>query len=169
MNGLEDPLSNLRGIHMPEPVSFWPPAIGWWLLVLLGIGLVLLGYWGFKYYFRPNIRKDAMIELDKLNQGLIQDRSYQQFYINVSILVRRIAITIFGRSKVAGLAGESWLLFLDETSGTTFFTTGNGRLLITAPYMSFDAGDDEQVADTSNDEEVEQFYNALKSWVVRNT
>jgi len=169
MNGLEDPLSNLRGIHMPDPVSFWPPAIGWWLLILMSVVLVFLGYWGFKYYFRPNIRKDAMIELDMLNQGLIQDRSYHQFYINVSILVRRIAITIFGRSKVAGLSGENWLLFLDETSGTTFFTSGNGRLLITAPYMSFDISDDKQVPDASSDEEVEQFYNALKSWVVRNT
>jgi len=169
MNGLEDPLSNLRGIHMPAPVSFWPPAVGWWLLVLAGIVLVLLGYWGFKYYFRPNIRKDAMIELDKLNQGLKQGRSHHQFYINASVLVRRIAITIFGRRKVAGMAGETWLKFLDETSGTTFFTSGNGRLLITAPYMSFDISDNKQEPDVSSDEEVEQFYNTVKSWVVRNT
>ena len=28
----EDPLSQLADIHLPEAVSAWPPAVGWWLL-----------------------------------------------------------------------------------------------------------------------------------------
>jgi len=170
MNGLEDSLSNLRDIHLPAPVSFWPPAVGWWLLGLAGVLLVLSGYWGIKYYFRPNIRKDVLIELGKLDQCLAQDKTRQQFYINMSILIRRIAITLFGRRKVAGLAGENWLKFLDETSGTTFFTSGNGRLLISAPYVSLDLGDDgNAMQGIKNDEEIEQFYNTVKNWVAKNT
>ncbi len=39
----EDPLSQLRDIHLPEPVTFWPPAPGWWfILLLILIGLVFL-------------------------------------------------------------------------------------------------------------------------------
>ena len=27
-----DPLAGLRGYHLPEAVSWWPPGPGWWLL-----------------------------------------------------------------------------------------------------------------------------------------
>ena len=34
-----DPLALLRGYHMPDPIDWWPPAPGWWLLLILTIGL----------------------------------------------------------------------------------------------------------------------------------
>ena len=37
---LSDPLAELRGYHPPDPVSWWPPAPGWWLLALLILGLL---------------------------------------------------------------------------------------------------------------------------------
>ena len=32
-----DPLLQLRGVHLPPDPAWWPPAIGWWLVALLTI------------------------------------------------------------------------------------------------------------------------------------
>ena len=47
MNGSPDPLSELRDIHLPDPVSWWPPAPGWWIAVGIGFGLLAAAGIGF--------------------------------------------------------------------------------------------------------------------------
>jgi hypothetical protein len=46
VNPLQDQSANLltqlRDIQVPEPISWWPPAPGWWLLALVSI--IALGY-----------------------------------------------------------------------------------------------------------------------------
>ncbi|MBT3527943.1 MAG: DUF4381 domain-containing protein, partial [Porticoccaceae bacterium] len=32
-----DPLAELRGIHLPDPISWWPLAPGWWVLIVIFI------------------------------------------------------------------------------------------------------------------------------------
>ncbi|MCA9451888.1 MAG: DUF4381 domain-containing protein, partial [Nitrospira sp.] len=33
------PLQGLRDVHLPPPISLWPPAPGWWIT----LGLVMMG------------------------------------------------------------------------------------------------------------------------------
>ena len=35
MNDLQEQLKDLRDIHLPDPVSIWPLAPGWWALMIL--------------------------------------------------------------------------------------------------------------------------------------
>ena len=44
MNG-ENPLQNLKDIHLPGAVSAWPPAPGWWILTFLLLALVTWIIW----------------------------------------------------------------------------------------------------------------------------
>jgi hypothetical protein len=54
-------LSNLREIVLPPPVSFWPPAPGWWIVgaALAGAALILLGK-TFIRYRRDAYRRQAL-------------------------------------------------------------------------------------------------------------
>ena len=47
----QDPLAQLRDIHLPETVGLWPLAPGWWLLIALIIGALVTGiiYWRRRY------------------------------------------------------------------------------------------------------------------------
>ena len=38
----EELLAQLADIHLPEPVSYWPPAIGWWILAAIFLVLLVI-------------------------------------------------------------------------------------------------------------------------------
>ncbi len=130
-----DPLAQLRGYHLPEPVSWWPPAPGWWLLALLlsvAIGATL---WLLLAYRRSNAaRRTARRELQALKSTHAAGGDDATLIRGLSRLLRRFALTRFPREQVAGLTGEAWLRFLDRYAADRAFTQGVGRALVEAPY-----------------------------------
>jgi hypothetical protein len=135
MTPAADPLAGLRGYRLPEPVSWWPPAPGWWLLVLLG--LVLLGLalvWILRRRRRRAPARAAARELAALRAALARDGDAGAFLRGLSRLLRRYALTRFPRERVAGLTGADWLAFLDAHGGGGRFAAGPGRWLADAPY-----------------------------------
>ena len=126
-----DPLSNLRDVILPVDPGFWPPAFGWWLL-LVAIIAVLIGavFLARALYLRIRVRTpvdefDALVKLHP-HQAIAQ----------LSILMRRVAIAKYSRPAVAGLCGEAWLNFLNQSGNTDQFTNGVGRVLTSGPYTS---------------------------------
>jgi hypothetical protein len=61
--------------------------------------------------------------------------------VQLSLLVRRTALAAFPREKIAPLAGEEWLAFLDRSFAGTGFSDGPGRLLASAPYSPMSPGE----------------------------
>lgn len=125
----------LRDIHLPEPVSWWPPAPGWWLVLGLVIVAGALAFW---LYRRPKPRtaprRLALRELERLQAAYGFHRDSRRLAGELSVLLRRTAISQFPRSEAAGLTGEAWLAYLDQILGQDRFTKGVGRQLISAPY-----------------------------------
>ncbi len=131
--GSSDPLAALRDIHLPEPISWWPPAPGWWLLSVGLILLVLLAWFSYRYYQRGAIKRAALNELNQIASHYREQP--HQLLQQLSQLLRRVALVTQPRSSVAGLSEEAWLAFLDRFTDQQQFTQGVGRVLLHGPYQ----------------------------------
>ena len=122
----------LRDIHLPDPIGWWPPAIGWWLLGLFIIILIVFLVWLFKRLTRKTAVKSAkkLLLTIKQDKNIDNDQKLQQ----ISMLLRRTAISIYPRQQVAGLTGMAWLKFLDNDREGQPFSQGAGRVLHDGPY-----------------------------------
>lgn len=125
MNPALDPLAALRGQHLPPPVSWWPPAPGWWALLILS---ALLAWYVTRWFRRTAGRREALRELQRVEAaGLAPARLVRE----ITVILKRYALSCYPRARVAGLSGEAWLQFLDECDrrGLALFTRGPGRVL----------------------------------------
>lgn len=122
----------LRDIHLPEPVSWWPLAPGWWLVLGLVVilGLVLLWVRHLRRY--QSIAKLARRQLQLLRSDSALSKSDK--IRALSILMRRISISAFPRMESASLTGAEWLRFLDSRLTEKAFSEGPGRTLLDGPY-----------------------------------
>ncbi|MEA3413430.1 MAG: DUF4381 domain-containing protein [Pseudomonadota bacterium] len=128
MNEVSDPLAALRPLHLPEPVTWWPPAPGWWILLIFFLVLLVALVW---HWRRGRVRRAALAELRRIGSA---DLSTAELAGSVSTLLRRYALTLYPPTRVAGLSGEPWLRFLDEHMEGDAFAAGAGRVLIEAPF-----------------------------------
>ncbi len=132
----DNPLLRLRAAHAPADISWWPPAIGWWLVVTVLIALmVFISIRLYRRYRRQAYKREALHEWSLIKQHYesIQDSHY---LINaLSNLLKRTCISRYGRSSTAGLTSQAWLAFLDRTGKTEAFSQGPGQALVTERYQ----------------------------------
>ncbi len=110
-----NPELQLRDIHLPAEVSWWPPAIGWWLLAVLLVALLVMLFQRWRSNrSRPVLAVcgPALDELSRLEQ--IHRHDPARLIREVSVLLRRSAMSLYGRHRVSGLSGDAWLAFLDQ-------------------------------------------------------
>ena len=123
---------DLKDIHEPEAIAWWPPALGWWILAVSALLLIILLIWFYNRLTRKTAIKTASKILAEIKQDSSQDNL--QKLSALSVLVRRVAISVSPRVKVASLTGCQWLTFLDQSVKGKSFSEGIGQLLVNAPY-----------------------------------
>ena len=162
----EDPLSQLRDIHLPGAVTLWPPAPGWWLLlVLFLIGLTFL--------YRKAIA--AMIQRRKLASVLRElDLSYEQYgqqlalnsdgnqagltlLAQINTILKRVTLVMFPDAHKGQISGTDWLVFLDSCDNTSVFSLGPGQVLADGIYR--------RTLDAEGDGDMGAIYNLSKTWI----
>jgi len=132
MNQSTELIKQLHDIHSPPLISLWPPAIGWWIIALFII--LTTAWYYYKYYFIAHkIKRAALKKFKQLQQ--LHYKNQNQLVIDLSILLRRVALAKFPQHQVAKLNGNTWLQFLDQTGNTKEFTQGLGQALSIAPYQ----------------------------------
>lgn len=149
----------LRDIHLPLSPEQWPPAPGWWVLLITG--LLLLGWFTFslfKHWRRYRLQKEILASLDALKANH-SDEQLPEFLAEVSILLRRVAMMNFPPQQVAALTGKGWLSFLDLHGGDGAYSNGVGSVLATGPYASSSALNVDK----------EALLSLTKKWIKRNT
>lgn len=126
----------LRDIHLPGPVSWWPPAPGWWLLAGLLLALAVLVVWWRRHRRRLRLAAVTLArrELEAIEADHKAGAAAEDVVQRLSVLLRRVSISLFPRSQAAGLTGRQWLEFLDQPLPRPAFSEGPGRLLAEAPY-----------------------------------
>ena len=124
----------LRDIHLPDPVSWWPPAPGWWMLLMLLLAIVLLSGFLHHRYRRNALQRAARQALHRIGEDYRQSGDARVLVQQLSILLRRVSLSRYPRQQVAGLTGSAWLGLLDRTLPGDEFQHGAGRVLIEAPY-----------------------------------
>ncbi|MDX1519404.1 MAG: DUF4381 domain-containing protein, partial [Gammaproteobacteria bacterium] len=126
----------LRDIHLPDAVSWWPPAPGWWLLLLLICLLIISVAW-LIHRRRSRVRSplvDARELLRKIRDEHANDPDPQRLVRDLSALLRRTAVSMDSRADVASITGEAWLTYLDAYVQDREFSQGVGRILADGPY-----------------------------------
>ncbi|GJL83425.1 MAG: hypothetical protein DHS20C01_30590 [marine bacterium B5-7] len=105
-----DPLATLRDIHLPDDPSWWPPAIGWWALVIVLIAVVYITAIKVRSIYRQHQPgRAARILLLDIETRYRNDGDAGRAARSLSELVRRYLLTRFDREVVAGRVGEEYI------------------------------------------------------------
>lgn len=134
MNGIDFSQLPLRDIRLPDPVAWWPPAPGWWLLLIAA--LLALGYAGWRHY-RLRRHRAALKAISRIAAELDAGGEPVACLQDLSAVLRRFVMTVAAPADartVPGLVGPSWLDYLDERFEGGMFRHGAGRMLLDAPY-----------------------------------
>lgn len=111
-------LAQMKDVQLPEPVSWWPLAIGWWLLALMVIvTIVSASVYLYKRHQHNRYRALAIAELAfafKQWQSLANDHAYIMSANNV---LKR-AVRTFNPSVVNQFA-DAWVDSLDSHTDNT--------------------------------------------------
>ena len=138
------PPLELKDIHLPDAVSLWPPAIGYWLVLGLVIVCIIMFISIKKLRQRRQVKRLALTKLNKIKKQFKIDHDEKKLVSAVSELLRRAAISSYPRSDCASLTGNDWLKWLDQplSKDKLNFTDGSGYLLTEFIYSKSAKADD---------------------------
>jgi len=125
-----DALAQLKDIHLPDSIGWWPLAPGWYGVIILILFLMMaLAYVAYKRHVNALAKNQALELLHSYKEQYEKDRNAQLTSARVSELLRRVALVYYPRAEVASLHGEAWVAFLNQTSKSIDFKPVKSMLL----------------------------------------
>ncbi len=127
-----DPLAELRDIHLPPEVSFWPPAPGWWMLAGLVV-LLLIGLAYLEWRRRQTLSYRAVKALEAIGADHARYPDSRAVAAEAAVLIRRVVLSRPGRGEAAALTGDAWQSYLAK--GKAGVPAEISAFLAKAPYL----------------------------------
>ncbi|MBB5326550.1 DUF4381 domain-containing protein [Tunturiibacter gelidoferens] len=104
------PLDKLHDFYQPPGPTWTPQTVGWYVLfVIAGLLVIWVSVHQMRKWFANRYRRAALRELDLLPAN------------EFSALLKRTALAVWPRERVASLSGAEWLNFLNEATGDETF------------------------------------------------
>lgn len=126
-------LDLLHDLSMPQEFGWWPPAPGWYVVILVIITAIAIWlFQAFARYRAGAYRRAALRELESLHDQA-----------SIAELLRRTALVVTPRSVIADLTGGQWLEWLESCSSSPMPDSVKAQL-IQGVYQQTDQRDDLQ-------------------------
>ena len=110
-----DLLAQLKDIHAAPPVSWWPPAPGWWILAFLLLAiLVWIGRNLLRRYRVRQRRKQMLGWVDHLNASIDPQKDPHSYLSTINRIFKVVALRAFPAQQCAAMAGSEWSGFLQQ-------------------------------------------------------
>jgi len=109
-------LLQLRDIHMPPPVSAWPPGPAYYAVLALLIMLALLWLIRQRHLQYTAPKREALAKLARLKACYLEKPEPTHTAAAITLLLKRVALVYHPRLDVASLHGSTWPPFLKKTS-----------------------------------------------------
>ncbi len=143
----------LRDIHMPEPIGWWPPAPGWWALALILLGLMTWSILRIRQAWTANrYRKLALREAEAALDAWRMNADRGSYLTRANAILRRSLLHKNPRRAGPGTQGEAWIATLNAHLATPL-SENTGAALATAAYQP------------EPDVEIEQVHRDVCRWI----
>ena len=104
------PLDSLHDFYQPPLPSWMPQTIGWYITFsFVALAIIWTAVHFIRKWFANRYRREALRELPLLPPE------------QISALLKRTALAVWPREKVASLSGDAWLEFLNGSAGDDLF------------------------------------------------
>ncbi len=133
---ISDPSKALRDIHLPEPISWWPLAIGWYVAFAITLMLTaIITVWLYRH-IKLRRKKQKILQEFYIITHRYRSSNTQNIVGELSVFLRRFVFAFYPRANMTALQGKAWLTLLDQVSNSHDFSQGIGQMLLTAPYQA---------------------------------
>ena len=131
----------LKELPLPDAPDLFPLAPGWYVVMFVALlALVYLTWRAWDRYRQNQYRRDAVTALNDVRNNRARTSE-------ISFILRRTALLAFPRRQVAGLRGQDWVGWLNDTAGRELFAETDGDLLDQLTYSSNTQGLDDAAVD----------------------
>ena len=146
-------ITGLIPIHLPDPVSWWPPAPGWWLLPALALALLLALRWLLPRLKRRSLRRQSLDSFNSICAAHREGQAPQQTLRDFAALLRRILISYRGREAAGACTGAEWIAAIRELAPGVGFDEQQLELLVRDRYR------------TDCDYDIERLLACAETWI----